>query len=308
MPLPLRNRSFKDNEPVRVSICCITFNHRLFIEQCIEGFLDQECDFRVEILIHDDASSDGTSLVLQQYADRYPSIFRVIQQSQNQYSKGVNPYFSYLFSDARGQYIAICDGDDYWDDPEKIAKQVACLDANPDTVIVYGPVRGIGPEGQILEYRGGASRNLSAAELKAATPLNTLTTCFRNVFQNKPAPVYLRNSPIGDLTVWGYLGHFGTGMYLADLKPANYRLHEGGVLSLVSKETRLLMTALAHLNLAAFHAKDKDRDAAIQSLNNVIKFINKTGYVSAIPIQSNRISFLSLLRIWFRSVRGKRSG
>lgn len=308
MPLPLRNRSFDENDPVRVSICCITFNHRPFIEQCIQGFLDQECDFRVEIMIHDDASTDGTNEVIKQYADRHPSIFRVVQQAQNQYSKGVNPYYSYLFPEARGQFIAICDGDDYWDDPVKLANQVAYLDANSETVIVYGPVRAIGADGQDMDYRVGASQDLSAAELKAARPLNTLTTCFRNVFQHKPAPVYLRNSPIGDLTVWGYLGHYGTGKYLSDLKPANYRLHEGGVLSLVSKEKKFFMTALAQLNIAAFHAERNDREATVQSLKNAVKMINKIGYLPVIAVEVHAVSLLGLLRIWFKSVRRNRSG
>ena len=85
MTKALRNKIFNDNLPVMVSICTIAYNHSKFITECIEGFLNQECDFRVEIIIYDDASNDGTSDIIEEYAASHPTIIRPILLNENQY-------------------------------------------------------------------------------------------------------------------------------------------------------------------------------------------------------------------------------
>jgi len=277
MSKTLRERSFESDEPVRVSICCITFNHSDYIEKCLEGFLEQECDFRVEIMIYDDASTDGTADIIREYAARHPTIFRTFLQSENQYSKGVNPYYAYVFPATKGEYIAICDGDDFWSDPVKLATQVSVLDSEPETAITYGPVRAITDKGVIEDFHNGNERDLSPEELKAASPIATLTVCFRNIFRDTPPPVFLRNSPIGDLTVWGILGYHGSARYLANLPKANYRLHSGGVLSMKSRKVQYFMTALAHFNLAAYHSEQGDETASRKSMQSGVEFCNGAG-------------------------------
>jgi glycosyltransferase involved in cell wall biosynthesis len=124
---------------VLVSISCITYNHAPFIRQCLDGFLMQKTNFDFEILVHDDASTDGTDAIIREYELKHPNLFRVIYQSENQYSKGVkavNPSFNY--PRARGKYIALCEGDDYWTDPLKLQKQVDIFEKYPDTVICGG--------------------------------------------------------------------------------------------------------------------------------------------------------------------------
>lgn len=293
----LRDRCFDDDVKVCVSICCITFNHREYISACLEGFLDQRCDFRVEIVIHDDASTDGTAEVIRDYAARYPTIFRPILQQENQYSKGVNPYYAYAFPAACGTYIAICDGDDFWADPDKLTRQVAVLDLEPGTVLTYGPVTAFTAEGTVPDYLGGATRDLTAEELKAATPINTLTTCFRNVFRFAAPPLFLRNSPIGDLTVWGMLGHYGAGRYLPDLLPAHYRMHEGGTLSLLPRQQQLLMTAVAQLNLAGYHSVHGDSIASRRAISQTVSVLAEAGMVE--------LTLFEVLGLWRRG-RGRR--
>ena len=162
----LRDREFSDDEPVGVSICTITFNHGEYIRACLEGFLDQECDFRVEIVIHDDASSDDTAEIIREYEAKHPTIFRTFYQTENRFSKGVNPYYAYVFPAARGRYIAICDGDDFWSDPAKLATQAAVLDANPNLALTFGRVRQVSETGTVEDYSNGAERDLTADELK----------------------------------------------------------------------------------------------------------------------------------------------
>ena len=124
-----------------LSISCITYNHEPFIKECLEGFLLQKTNFEFEVLIHDDASLDNTANIIKEYEMKYPDLFRVIYQNENQYSKGVktiNPKFNY--PRARGKYIALCEGDDYWTDPYKLQKQVDFLEANSDYDLVYSDI------------------------------------------------------------------------------------------------------------------------------------------------------------------------
>lgn len=118
------------SKPV-VSVCCITYNHEPYIEDALEGFLIQETDFPFEILIHDDASTDRTADIIREYEATYPSIIKSIFQKENQYSKGKKPSL-FNFERANGQYIAMCEGDDYWVDPCKLQKQISFLENAPD--------------------------------------------------------------------------------------------------------------------------------------------------------------------------------
>ena len=116
-----------------VSICSITYNHAPFIRQCLDGFLMQQCNFPIEIIINDDCSTDGTTEIIREYAEKYPDKIFPIFQEENLYSQGVRGMFQkFVFPKARGKYIALCEGDDYWTDPLKLQKQVDFLETHPD--------------------------------------------------------------------------------------------------------------------------------------------------------------------------------
>ena len=112
-----------------VSILCATFNHVDYIKDCLEGVLMQEVSFPIEIIVRDDASTDGTSDIVRHYEAKHPHLFRNIYESQNQYTKGVRPR-TVMIKQARGKYIALCEGDDYWTDPYKLQKQIDFLENN----------------------------------------------------------------------------------------------------------------------------------------------------------------------------------
>lgn len=126
-----------DTKPL-VSVCCITYNHANYIRDAIEGFLMQKTTFPIEILIHDDASTDGTAEIVKGYAEKHPDLIFPIFQKENQYSKGKKPNQEFNFPRARGKYIALCEGDDYWINPLKLQKQVEFLNINPDYYLVAG--------------------------------------------------------------------------------------------------------------------------------------------------------------------------
>ena len=136
-------------EPL-VSICCITYNHRDFIRDALDGFLSQRTDFPYEILINDDASTDGTADIIREYEQKYPEKIRALLQTENQYSKGItNPSGAFNFPRVRGRYVAMCEGDDYWTDPEKLQKQVDYMEAHPDCSLCFHSARIITVDGSL---------------------------------------------------------------------------------------------------------------------------------------------------------------
>ncbi len=119
---------------IKVSISCITYNHEPYIRDCLEGFVNQKTNFRFEVLIHDDASTDKTADIIREYAAKYPDIIKTIYQSENQYSKGIGIFKTFIYPRIQGKYIALCEGDDYWCDEYKLQKQVDFLESHSDCV------------------------------------------------------------------------------------------------------------------------------------------------------------------------------
>lgn len=115
---------------ILVSICCLTYNHEKYIRDALDGFLIQKTNFKYEVIIHDDASTDATPDIIREYAEKYPSIIKPILQKENQYSKGIRIVKTYIVPKVRGKYVAICEGDDYWCSSEKLQKQVDFLESH----------------------------------------------------------------------------------------------------------------------------------------------------------------------------------
>ena len=121
-----------------VSICCVTYNHAPFIRKCLDGFLMQETIFPVEILIHDDASTDGTDEIIREYTAKHPDKIFPLYEEENKYSNGyANKIDLFNYDRAKGKYIAYCEGDDYWTDPLKLQRQVDFLEAHPEYSVCW---------------------------------------------------------------------------------------------------------------------------------------------------------------------------
>lgn len=142
-----------------VSVCCVTYNHAPYIADALEGFLAQKCDFPFEVLIYDDASNDGTADIVRAYAERYPEVIFPIFQTVNQYSLGVRTY-RFNLERVRGEFVAFCDGDDYWTCPTKLARQVAAA-RESGCGLVFHPARKVRDgvdDGLIGVYGRGAGQ------------------------------------------------------------------------------------------------------------------------------------------------------
>ena len=117
-----------------VSVKMITYNHAPYIAQAIEGVLQQKTSFPVELIIGEDCSTDGTREIVLNFQQKYPNVIRVITSDQN---VGMKKNSKRLRNTFRGKYLAYCEGDDYWHDPHKLAKQVNYLESHPECGLIY---------------------------------------------------------------------------------------------------------------------------------------------------------------------------
>ncbi len=117
---------------IKVSVFCTAYNHEKYIRKALEGFVMQKTDFAFEVLINDDASTDGTADIIREFQEKYPEIIKPVYQTENQYSQRIPIIKTHLLPRAQGKYFAWCEGDDYWIDPLKLQKQIDFLDKNPE--------------------------------------------------------------------------------------------------------------------------------------------------------------------------------
>ena len=234
-----------------VSICCITYNHEKYIEETIDSFLMQETDFPFEVVIGEDCSTDNTRKIVEKYKEMYPNIIKLIVSENN---VGMQANGQRTMEACIGEYMALCEGDDYWTDKNKLQIQKDFLESNPEYIICYTDVEAFNENGIIQDYIGGATKDLTADELKKATPINTLTTMYRNIMKDKFSAEF-KASKYGDLFIWSILGYYGKGKYLPQIKPARYRVHSGGVHSGTSQIDKYDNTLITYALLLSYHKK-----------------------------------------------------
>lgn len=126
-----------DKDNILVSIRCTTYNQEKYIGKCLEGFISQVTNFRFVAIVHDDASKDNTAGIIRQYAEKYPDIIVPIYETENQYSKKDGSLYKIMDRACTGKYIATCEGDDYWEDPYKLQKQVDYMESHPECNLVH---------------------------------------------------------------------------------------------------------------------------------------------------------------------------
>lgn len=263
-----------DSRDILVSISCTTFNHAPYIQKCLQGFLMQKTTFAVEILIHDDASTDNTMELVNEMASLHSNTIHVVAQSENQYSKGVRgmmPRFN--FPRARGKYIALCEGDDYWTDPLKLQKQVDFLEGNLDTVLCFHSVAILLPDGEMkTDFLTEVPSNYQHIEMIAekGNYVHTPSVVFRNVIELYPESLF--ESPIGDYFLYMMLAQHGVFKKLDDCM-AVYR-YGVGIWSAEQQYTRSLRTARTQALLAAYFSeqnKGKIADIFVQRIQAFLR-------------------------------------
>jgi glycosyltransferase involved in cell wall biosynthesis len=201
-PVPITEQVWPEGTAPIVSVFCITYNHENFIRDAIEGFLMQETTFPVEIFIHDDASTDRTADIVREYAEKYPHIFWTVLQKENQWSRNTGCIFEFLRKQ-RGNFLAFCEGDDFWTKTYKLEKQVRFLEENPDYSICFHRVQVLSNTGNLvgdpLEARFEKIQTSYSTRfdlIKHGNFINTASAMYRNDELNYPPE--LSRSPVGD--------------------------------------------------------------------------------------------------------------
>ncbi|NIC04302.1 glycosyltransferase [Billgrantia bachuensis] len=245
-----------------LSVICTTYNHADYIEDAIKGIISQKTDFPFEIIIHDDASTDGTQDIIEVYASKYPDMIVPIYQKENQYSQNRKP-LDICLPLSKGQYVAICEGDDYWTDAGKLQKQFEYMENHKECVVTHHNAFVFEGGGLIAESKlpQKFSRGFSSNELlKNDCFVLTLSMMFRKKFNNFPSEK--GNVENGDNFLISMLGLYGESHYLENIKPAAYRLHSGSTWSSKTMKEKSKMLANSFWWIAAYHERKKRLDLA----------------------------------------------
>jgi glycosyltransferase involved in cell wall biosynthesis len=219
----------------------------------------QKTDFKYEILIHEDASTDKTAEIIKDFQNKHSEIIKPIYQTENQYSKGKKINSTFNFPRARGKYIALCEGDDYWTDPTKLQKQYDFLERNPDIVCCYHNALIVDDKGveKGSKLPPEQQRSHSSYEMMTGESfILTMSSFFRNTDIVKNYPIESKFIKNGDTFLFSLLGQYGSGKYLADIKPAVYRVHSGGVWSSISEAQKNAQRMNTFYWLAEYYGKN----------------------------------------------------
>ncbi len=291
----------EDSLPI-VSISCITFNQVNYIRQTLDSFLNQETNFLVEILIHDDASTDGTSEIILEYTNNYPNIFKPLIQNENQYSK-IGFSLGFLeYNRARGKYIAICEGDDYWSDPRKLIKQVEIFEKDQNVSLCF----------HSIYYLYNTSNPKFEINRPKYIPINyrfeldhlihfdsqLISNCSVMIRTNQVQkfPNWVTSAPVGDLPLCLYLGILGSMAYI-DEPMAVYRVNSIGSWSneLASSRTYRIM----HLQKLRIMWSEFDKITNFH-YSNLIK--RRTTYINR-ALLITRLSSITFFRLMINFYR-----
>jgi glycosyltransferase involved in cell wall biosynthesis len=177
------------NEDVDVSVIVITYNHGLYIRECIDSLLMQKFENSYEIIVHDDASTDETKQILMEYYQQYPLLIKLILQKENLVSKGKKIWRD-IIPHTKGKFIALCEGDDYWTSENKLSKQLEFFRTHPEFVAVYHRAMVVDKnstfKNQIIPVYARKSRFSLRDVRNYKLPGQTSTILYRNFWSQLP--------------------------------------------------------------------------------------------------------------------------
>jgi glycosyltransferase involved in cell wall biosynthesis len=250
-----------------VSACVVTYQHARFIGRCLDSILAQRTSFPFEIVIGEDESTDGTREICMEYARRHPDRIRLFLRSRASSSVVAHELTTRLNGmwtrrAARGTYVALCEGDDYWTDPDKLQKQAGFLDAHPECAMCFHNALLTfedGSEPPRLSYRPEETRPFyDLRDLLKENFIQTASIFYRRSALAYPLPSWWYRMTVGDWTLLLLVAQSGLIGYLPETMSV-YRLHEGGIWGLTGRRRQLEKTARAlEVILTEFAAKLPD--------------------------------------------------
>jgi len=248
-----------------VSVVITTYNHALFIGQCIDSILAQESDFEYEILIGEDDSTDGTRKIVQEFEKRFPDRIKAFYRSKAE-KVFVNGRMTGLYNlaatvaEARGKYVAMVDGDDFWLSETKMQKQVEILEDNDTVSIVHTDIKMIHEADAYRRAKPSNKRQGSIIDLiKGKIQVRKSSAMFRRNFLKFPEWYY--HSPVADSVITLIAADQGS-IYFIDEELTAYRVHSAGDHSGLTIEKRVeknrIFWDLIKKNQSFFNTQIKD--------------------------------------------------
>lgn len=172
------------NRTLKVIIRCFVYNHEPYLRDCLEGFVMQKTNFPFKAVVHDDCSTDGSAAIIREYAEKYPDIIEPIYETENQYSKkdGSLGRIMNTATLGRSEYLAFCEGDDYWTDPYKLQKQVDFLDKNSDYAMCFSACKILNKDNLYTSLKGEKvkDRDYDSSELMREWTVPTASVIIRS--------------------------------------------------------------------------------------------------------------------------------
>ena len=247
---------------IMVTVVCVTYNHENYIRDCLEGIIRQKTDFKFQVFIGDDCSTDGTRKIIDEYVNKYPDIIIPFHREEN---VGSIHNFGDLCERVDTKYIAFCDGDDYWIDYDKLQKQVDFLENNPDINGVSGRLRLEVPEDWFLKDYYKRNKDgyfyqpdfLPGFKMPKDNLVN-INNLVANNITHACATMLRVNEEIVKLPEWFYKTYMGDTPYVmlqvgdgklkfTDDVVGIYRKHDAGVTNSKDIDTNMMKTRIAYI-------------------------------------------------------------
>ena len=221
---------------MKVSVSVITYNHEKYIKKAIDSILMQKTDFKYEILLGEDDSIDGTRDIVKDYGIRYPDRIRVFLNSRKNVLRINGTATGRLnlinnITQARGKYVALLEGDDYWTDPHKLQKQVNLLESRPDFSMCFHWVDQFNQNSKKIKYPRYGPKSVKEFYtfddlLRCGNFIGTCSVMFRNKLFAK-FPSWFYHIPVGDFPLHLINSRFGNIGFIDECMGV-YRIHEKG--------------------------------------------------------------------------------
>lgn len=220
---------------VGVSICMIAYNHEHFIDEAIQSIINQRTNFDFQLVIGEDCSTDGTRKICEGYANKFPNKVKLLPSDSN---LGMMPNFVRTLKACDGNYIALCEGDDFWTDELKLQKQFDILESDKKLSISVHQTKILYQDKttELLVKPKYTSKTIFSQEemLEAVVPVyQTSSLFFRNLGKY---PEWLNNTVVGDIPVF-LLAILNGKLHYIDEVMSTYRVHANGISSLQNYAT-----------------------------------------------------------------------
>jgi glycosyltransferase involved in cell wall biosynthesis len=301
------NDASMKTKPV-VSICVLTYNHEAYIHEAIEGVLLQKVDFEIELVIGDDCSTDRTRAIVGEYVERHPTLIRLLTSKRN---CGLIANLTRTLEACRGKYLAFCEGDDYWTDPNKLQMQIDFLEMNPEYSFTFHDTLILNQETRASARRIGQRKIETVVNLESVIIENNCPTASivcKNILNPKTFPAWFPEVPgKNDYSMILILAEKGLGKYFPAVMSV-YRVHQRSVWS-TKQEGFHYVQNRKYWKLLLGYYEDPKLKKAIRGRINLCDFNHSIALIEAGNLLSPAGSLVRSIRLYrdkrLRSKLGK---